>query len=159
MNQSKSTPNEPWAAWAESFQKMMNSPANLNPFATIPGMGGFAGMQAGGGLPGGDVASLMKSIDPAEIDRRINDMRAVESWMRLSLSTIEMSIKTMEMQRDAYASLGKMRESAEQTTHAAQAAMSRTMGAAVKAAKRAAPSSAPAQKKRASASDTRKRTR
>ncbi|TAG00998.1 MAG: hypothetical protein EAZ43_12595 [Betaproteobacteria bacterium] len=116
-------------------------------------------MPGGSGIPGGDVAGLMKSIDPVEIDRRINDMRAVESWMRLSLSTIEMSIKTMEMQRDAYASFSKIRESAEQTTQAAQAAMNHTMGAAVKAAKRAAPSTTTGQKKRASQSSAKARAR
>jgi hypothetical protein len=111
----KST-NEPWAAWAEQMQKWMGNPAAMNPFAA-PGSP-MAGMPGGftnpfvamtGAL---DPQAMMKAIDPAEIDRRIADMRAVESWLKFSLSTLEMSIKTMEMQRDAYASFAKMNESA-----------------------------------------------
>ncbi|MGL5005531.1 MAG: PhaM family polyhydroxyalkanoate granule multifunctional regulatory protein, partial [Casimicrobium sp.] len=101
-------PDEPWAAWAEQVQKWMGNPAGINPFATpfsMPGaaMPGFANPFAtsGAGANAFDPQAMMKAIDPAEIDRRINDMRAVESWLKLSLSTLEMSIKTMEMQRDA----------------------------------------------------------
>ena len=104
--------NEPWAAWAESMQKMMSNPAALNPFA---GMMGMPGAGAAGGAGAFDPQQFMKAIDPVEIDRRIQDLRAVEAWMKLSLSGLEMSIKTMEMQRDAYASFNKMSESATQT--------------------------------------------
>jgi hypothetical protein len=88
-----SNANEPWAAWAESMQKMMSA-AGASAF---------------------DPQQFMKALDPAEIDRRIQDLRAVETWMKLSLSGLEMSIKTMEMQRDAYASFHKMGETATQT--------------------------------------------
>ena len=43
--------NEPWAAWAESTQKMMSNPAALNPFA---GMMGLPGMR---GMPGASAAN------------------------------------------------------------------------------------------------------
>lgn len=117
--------NEPWAAWAESMQKMLATPGAMNPFAGV--MGGAAGSASPGGF---DPAHLMKALDPAEIDRRIQDMRAVEAWMRLALSGVEMSIKTMEMQRDAYASFGKMREQATRTvTDSAEAAAAVVRGA------------------------------
>lgn len=123
--------NEPWAAWAESMQKMMSSPAAMNPFAgmmgAVPGMPGMPGAAAGSFDP----QQFMKALDPAEIDRRVQDMRAVESWMKLSLSGLELSIKTMEMQRDAYASFNKMSESATQT-------MKETASAATESVKRAA---------------------
>ena len=120
------TGNEPWAAWAESMQKMMSNPAALNPFA------GMMGMPAAGAF---DPQQFMKAIDPVEIDRRIQDLRAVEAWMKLSLSGLEMSIKTMEMQRDAYASFNKMSESATQSVKQGAEAVERTV-------KRAARSSA-----------------
>ena len=124
--------NEPWAAWAESMQKMLSSPAAMNPFAGM--MGAVPGMPSA--APGGfDPQHFMKALDPVEIDRRIQDMRAVESWMKLSLSGLEMSIKTMEMQRDAYASFNKMSESATQT-------MKESASAATESVKRAARSSA-----------------
>lgn len=123
--------NEPWAAWAESMQKMMSSPAAMNPFAGM--MGAVPGMPSAtaGGF---DPQQFMKALDPVEIDRRIQDMRAVETWMKLSLSGLEMSIKTMEMQRDAYASFNKMSESATQT-------LKETASAATASVKRAARSS------------------
>ena len=113
--------NEPWSAWAESMQKMMSSPAALNPFAGM--MGAAPGIPSMPGVAGGfDPQQFMKALDPAEIDRRVQDLRAVEAWMKLSLTGIEMSIKTMEMQRDAYAAFHKMSESASAATAAAAAA-------------------------------------
>jgi len=141
------TGNEPWAAWAESMQKMMSNPGAMNPFAGMMGQGGFPGMPgASPGSAGGgafDPQQFMKALDPVEIDRRIQDMRAVESWMRLTLSGVEMSIKTMEMQRNAYASFSQMRESAQESATAAMEGVKRA-AASVSAAR------APAAKKRAS---------
>ena len=137
------TPNEPWAAWAESMQKMLSSPAAMNPFAgmmgAVPGMPGMAGMagMGSGGAGAFDPKQFMKALDPVEIDRRIQDLRAVEAWMKLSLSGLEMSIKTMEMQRDAYASFNKMSESASKTvTEGAQAAAASVKRAARSSARR-----------------------
>jgi hypothetical protein len=124
--------NEPWAAWAESMQKMLSSPAAMNPFAGMMGaVPGMPGMGAGG-AGAFDPKQFMKALDPVEIDRRIQDMRAVETWMKLSLSGLEMSIKTMEMQRDAYASFNKMSESAGKTV----AEGAQTAAASVKRAAR-----------------------
>ena len=129
--------NEPWAAWAESMQKMMSSPAAMNPFAGMMGaMPGMPGMTGGAGSAF-DPKQFMKALDPAEIDRRIQDLRAVETWMKLSLSGLEMSIKTMEMQRDAYASFNKMSETARETvTEGAQAAAASVKKAARSSARR-----------------------
>ena len=124
--------NEPWAAWAESMQKMMSNPAALNPSA---GMMGMPGAGAAGGAGAFDPQQFMKAIDPVEIDRRIQDLRAVEAWMKLSITGLEMSIKTMEMQRDAYASFNKMSESATQSMRDGAESVERTV-------KRAARSSA-----------------
>jgi hypothetical protein len=126
--------NEPWAAWVEQTQKWVGNPAALNPFG-MP-MAGFANPFAN--VPGAnplDPQAMMKAIDPAEIDRRIGEMRAVEAWLKLSLTTIEMSIKTMEMQRDAYASLGKMNEAANKTARAGADAMAKTMKSVKRAAR------------------------
>ncbi len=143
--------NEPWAAWAESMQKMMSNPGAMNPFAGMMGAGGFPGMpgmpgaaSAAGGAAGAfDPQQFLKAIDPVEIERRIQDMRAVESWMKLTLSGLEMSIKTMEMQRDAYASFAHMRESAQESATAAMEGVKRAAESVGAAAR-------PATKKRAS---------
>lgn len=134
--------NEPWALWAEQMQKWMATPGASNPFAmaggAVPGAGmpsGFANPFAAFASAPLDPQSIMKSIDPEEIDRRIKDMRAVEGWLKLSLSTLEMSIKTMEMQRDAYASLRSMGESA---TQAATASSNFAKGVAKRASRKRA---------------------
>jgi hypothetical protein len=108
--------DEPWAAWADQMQKWMSNPAALNPFgaASAPGSAfanPFAAFQGANAL---DPQAMMKAIDPTEIDKRINEMRAVETWLKFSLSTLEMSIKTMQMQRDAYASFQQMSSSAQE---------------------------------------------
>jgi hypothetical protein len=113
----KEKTNEPWGAWAEQMQKWIGNPAAMNPFAMPPMSGGFVNPFAAG-APAFDPQAMMKAIDPSEIERRIADMRAVEAWLKLSLSTLEMSIKTMEMQRDAYASFAKMNETAKASAEA-----------------------------------------
>ena len=139
---SKQAGNEPWAAWAESMQKMMSNPAALNPFAGMMGMPGVPGMPGSGAAGGAfDPQQFMKAIDPVEIERRIQDLRAVESWMKLALSGVEVSIRTMEMQRDAYASFNKMSESASKTMNdSAEAAVAVVRG--TRSVKRAARGSA-----------------
>jgi hypothetical protein len=125
--------NEPWAAWVEQAQKWMGNPAAVNPFGspTSPfgaAMAGFPNPFTSGAAGNPlDPQSIMKAIDPAEIERRIGDMRAVEAWLKFSLSTIEVTIKTMEMQRNAYASLNKMNASVEQSARAGAEAMAQSM--------------------------------
>ena len=72
--------------WFEQFQKMWN-PINF-PF---PGM-------------------VQPTIDPEEIDKKIAELKAVESWLKMNVGMVEMSIKTMEMQK---ATLETLRESAK----------------------------------------------
>jgi len=130
----KAAGNEPWAAWADSMQKMMSNPAAMNPFAGMMGLPGAGAMPGMPGMPGAggafDPQQFMKALDPAEIDRRIQDLRAVEAWMKLALSGVEMSIKTMEMQRDAYASFNKMSETASKGAEAAARTVKRAARAA-----------------------------
>lgn len=166
MTKKSESGTEAWAQWAESMQKMMSNPAALNPFASaVPGLPGFAGSPLGSpfaamaglaGMPGFapgsasmplDAQSLMKAIDPAEIDRRIQDMRAVESWLKLSVATLEMSIKAMEMQRDAYASFSKMRETADATIKATEQSIRAAAEKSPPSARAAKPRSAKASRR------------
>ncbi len=39
------------------------------------------------------------TLDADEIERRISDLRAVESWLKMNLNTLQMSIQGLEMQR------------------------------------------------------------
>ena len=72
--------------------------AASNPlFASIEMMrqafAGLAGQtSAGGGLP------LGASLDPAELEKRINELKTVENWLKLNLSMLSSTIQGMEVQ-------------------------------------------------------------
>jgi len=70
----------------------------------VPGMG-MPGMGAGG-LGGG--------LSTDELDKRITDMKAVESWLNLNLSMLRTSIQAMEVQRGTIAALKAMSDSMTQ---------------------------------------------
>ncbi|HZR03558.1 MAG TPA: PhaM family polyhydroxyalkanoate granule multifunctional regulatory protein [Burkholderiales bacterium] len=65
-----------------------------------------AGMGVGIGLP--SPASMFATLDPAEIERKIGELRVIENWLQMSLNFMQMSIKTMELQK---ASLEALRAS------------------------------------------------
>lgn len=70
---------------------------------------------AGGGA--GDVSSgMMPSLSPDDLDRRIRDLRAVESWLQLNLSMLSTTIQGLEIQRSTLAAIKTM---AQQGTQAA----------------------------------------
>ncbi|MBK7793250.1 MAG: hypothetical protein IPJ62_12540 [Betaproteobacteria bacterium] len=39
-----------------------------------------------------------RSIDPKEVQRKIDELRVIEGWLQMSLNLMQMSIKTMELQ-------------------------------------------------------------
>ncbi len=78
--------------------------------ATAPAPGAMAGPAGvpptAPGLPFPNPAAMFPALDPAELDRKIAELRVVENWLAMSLSMMQMSIKTMELQK---ASLEAMR--------------------------------------------------
>lgn len=52
----------------------------------------------------------MPTLDPAEIDRRIAELRSVEAWLTMNLNMVKFSIQGLELQRTA---LAAMRAAAE----------------------------------------------
>jgi hypothetical protein len=67
--------------WFENFQKMWN-PMNF----PLPGM-------------------FQPTLDIGEIERKIAEMKAVENWLRMNLGFLEMTVKTLEMQKSAMEAL------------------------------------------------------
>lgn len=59
-----------------------------------------------GAMPFPNPAALFAALDPAELDRKIAELRVIENWLTMSVSMMQMSIKTMELQK---ASLQAMR--------------------------------------------------
>ena len=39
------------------------------------------------------------TFDPAEVEKKINEFKAVEAWLNMQIGMLQMTIKTMEMQK------------------------------------------------------------
>ena len=52
----------------------------------------------------------MPTLDPAELDKRLAELRSVEAWLNLNLNMIKFSIQGLELQR---ATLQAMRPNPE----------------------------------------------
>jgi hypothetical protein len=50
------------------------------------------------------------TMEPAEVEKKISELLAVENWLKLNLSYLQMTIKTLEMQKSA---LQTLKESAQ----------------------------------------------
>ena len=86
-----------------------------NPFGlTMPGFpaagpGDEAGAAAAAAMPGmpfPSAAAMFAALDPVEVERKINELKVIEGWLVMTLNMMQMSIKTMELQK---ASLEAMR--------------------------------------------------
>lgn len=92
---------------ALDFMQRMWNPLGL----AVPGFAapGQAAPQMPPGMPFPNPAAMFAALDPAEIDRKIAELRIIENWLTMSVNMMQMSIKTMELQK---ASLEAMRGSA-----------------------------------------------
>ena len=81
-----------------------------NPFGLpMPGLMPQAPAEVQGGVPGmpfPSPAAMFAALDPVEVERKINELKVIEGWLAMSLNMMQMSIKTMELQK---ASLEAMR--------------------------------------------------
>lgn len=56
----------------------------------------FASLSGANGLASG--LSLQPTLDPAELEKKINELKSVESWLKLNLSMLSSTIQGMEVQ-------------------------------------------------------------
>jgi hypothetical protein len=91
---------------AMEFMQRMWNPLGV----AMPGFGmpGAAASNVPGAMPFPNPAAMFAALDPVEIDRKIGELKIIENWLTMSVSMIQMSIKTMELQK---ASLEAMRGS------------------------------------------------
>lgn len=68
------------------------------------------------GLPVPGMA--MPTLDPAEVEKRITDLRSVETWLGMNLNMVKMAIQGLEVQKMA---LTAMKANAGAATDAANA--------------------------------------
>jgi hypothetical protein len=50
-------------------------------------------------MPFPHAAAMFAAIDPQEVQRKIDELRIVEGWLQMTLNLMQMSIKTMELQK------------------------------------------------------------
>lgn len=107
----------------EFFQKMWN-PLGL----PVPGMPNAPGTQPGAqAAPSAAIAGMppfmpfppnamnpFATFDPEEVARKIMEFRAIEAWLTMQVGMLQMTIKTMEMQK---ASLEALRTQAQASSH------------------------------------------
>jgi hypothetical protein len=79
--------------WFEFMQKMWN-PASF----PMPGM-------------------ITPTVNVEEIDKKIAELKAVESWLTMSTGFVQMTIKTLEMQKAALESLRAAGEAAAKSVN------------------------------------------
>jgi len=60
-------------------------------------------------LPG----MVAPTFDVEELDKRIKDMKAVEGWLRMNLSMLQMTIQGLEMQRSTVGAVQAMSQMAQ----------------------------------------------
>ena len=81
---------------------MSNENSAGDPLAFVRNMWGNMGFS----LPG----MVTPTLDLDELDKRINDLKTVEGWLRMNLSMLQMTIQSMEMQRSTLSAVKAMSE-------------------------------------------------
>ncbi len=106
----------------EFMQKMWNPLGIAAPGApVVPGVPPAA--------PFPNPMTMFATLDPAEIERKIGELRVIEGWLAMSLNFMQMSIKTLEWQK---ASLEALRAGAEAASRPAPPPKSQPHGHAKK---------------------------
>ncbi len=103
----------------EFMQRMWNPLGIPIPGFAQPAVPGAAGTWA---MPFPNPAAMFATLDPAEIQRKIDELKIVENWLTMNVHLIQMSIKTMELQM---ASLEAMRAAQSGAAQPPQASASR----------------------------------
>ena len=75
----------------EFMQKMWNPLGVPIPGFALPGTAGT--------LPFPNPAAMFATLDPTDLERKINELKVVEGWLQMSLNLMQLSIKTMELQK------------------------------------------------------------
>jgi hypothetical protein len=121
MSQPASMPLTPQQA-LEFMQKMWN-PLGI----AAPGAAVAPGVSPAPPFP--NPMAMFATLDPADIERKIGELKVIESWLAMSLNLMQMSIKTLEWQK---ASLEALRAGAEAAVQASAPPQPKPQGPAKK---------------------------
>ena len=75
----------------------MTQPPGSDPFELLKKLWSPMGLPMAG--------MVAPTLDLAEIDKRIADLKSVENWLTLNLNVLKMSIQGLEMQRSTVAAM------------------------------------------------------
>jgi hypothetical protein len=92
----------------------MTNAQNNDPLDFMRNMWGNMGFS----LPG----MIAPTFDLDELDKRIKDMKAVEGWLRMNLSMLQMTIQGLEMQRTTVSTVQAMGQMASDAAKSMSAA-------------------------------------
>ena len=85
---------------SQFMQKMWNPFGVPMPGFGMPGVApGAPGAAPIAGMPFPNPAAMFATLDPAELARKIDELRVIETWLQMSLNMMQLSIKTMELQK------------------------------------------------------------
>lgn len=77
---------------------MSNGAGNSDPLQFMKSMWGQMGM-SGMSVPGFSLPGMVTpTLDSEELEKRITDLKAVEGWLRMNLSMLQLTIQGLEMQ-------------------------------------------------------------
>ena len=104
------TPITPEQAF-EFMQKMWN------PFGiSMPGVAPATPAMQPAPPPFPNPLAMFATIDPAEIDKKIAELRVIENWLAMSLNFMQMTVKTLELQKTSLEALRAAATSGAQAT-------------------------------------------
>jgi len=69
----------------------------------------------------------MPTLDPAEVEKRIADLRSVEGWLNMNLNMVRLSIQGLEMQKIALQAMRVSADAAADPANATQGAMNQML--------------------------------
>ena len=96
----KTDPGTAFNDISEFMQKVWNPFGVPMPGFGVPGTApGAPGAPPVPGVPFPNPAAMFATLDPAELARKIDELRVIESWLQMSLNMMQLSIKTMELQK------------------------------------------------------------
>jgi hypothetical protein len=97
---------------------MSDAPSPADPFEFFRRLWAPAGAAAPGFVPG----MMFPSANLGEIEKRIADLRSVESWLSLNLETVRAMVQGLEAQRATLNAFQTMNQAASSAAEAAAAA-------------------------------------
>src|SRR5207244_1558883 len=65
----------------------------------VPGFTPPTAAPVGAPVPFPNPMAMFATLDPKEIDKKIGELRVIEDWLAMSQNFMQMSIKTLELQK------------------------------------------------------------